>query len=234
MNNRMQDFAARGLYDPFTERSNCGVGAIANLKGIKSHDIVHKAIEILANLEHRGACGCDPNTGDGAGVMLQVPHEFYKKIAPEFKIKLPGEHEYGVGLVFLPTDKKQRAKCEEVVESVIAVEGQQLLGWRDVPTDNGRLGKTAFDVEPVILQVFIGRGAGIKDNDAFERKLFVLRKMMENGVRALGLTQGSFFYIPSLSHRNVVYKGLLLAPQIESFFPDLVDPDTKSALVLVH
>ncbi len=223
-----------GMYDPWYEHGSCGVGFIANLRGVKSHSIVHNAIHILSRLEHRGACGCDPNTGDGAGLLIQVPHAFLQEATANCGFKLPDPHEYGTGLMFLPRDDDQRRHCEELVESVIKAEGQEFLGWRDVPTNNELLGQTARDVEPVIRQIFLRRGAGITDGAAFERKLFVIRKVLENAVRESGLSEANYFYIPSLSHQTLIYKGLLLAPQIESYFPDLADESLVSGMALVH
>ena len=209
-----QSLSRQGLYDPFTEHSACGVGFITSLKGIKSHDIVHKALEILVNLEHRGACGCDANTGDGAGVLIQIPHEFLVNASSEAGIRLPGLHEYGTGLVFLPSESDERRRCEETLRAIVREEGQECLGWRDVPRNSEVIGRVARAVEPVVRQIFIGRGAGVADDGAFERKLFVIRKLAERWARESGLEQASFFYMPSLSHRTLTYKGLLLAPQI--------------------
>ncbi|NLX20380.1 MAG: glutamate synthase subunit alpha [Phycisphaerae bacterium] len=229
-----QSLSRQGLYDPFTEHSACGVGFITSLKGIKSHDIVHKALEILVNLEHRGACGCDANTGDGAGVLIQIPHEFLVNASSEAGIRLPGLHEYGTGLVFLPNESDERQRCEEILRAIVREEGQECLGWRDVPRNSEVIGRVARAVEPVVRQIFIGRGAGVADDGAFERKLFVIRKLAERWARESGLEQASFFYMPSLSHRTLTYKGLLLAPQIRQYFPDLADPSLKSGLALVH
>ncbi len=231
---RLEVLSRRGLYDPFTERSNCGVGLIASLRGVKSHDIVHKALEILVNLEHRGACGCDKDTGDGAGITIQVPHTFLQTVASDAGIRLPDEHEYGTGLVFLPSDRNQRGRCEALVEAVVRQEGQQFLGWRDVPRNSSVIGRPAREVEPVIRQVFIGRGRGMNSDADFERKLYVIRKVLELAVRNSGMPERSYFYIPSLSHRTLIYKGLLLAPQIEPYYPDLKDPSMVSGLALVH
>ncbi|MBI4581359.1 MAG: glutamate synthase subunit alpha, partial [Planctomycetes bacterium] len=232
--NALQKLAQRGLYDPGTEHSNCGVGFVASLSGVKSHDIIEKALHILRRLEHRGACGCDPKTGDGAGILIQMPHGFLKESAGEAGIHLPDEREYGAGLVFLPPDPRQRARCEELFEAAIVNEGQRVLGWRDVPRDNEVLGIVARSVEPVIRQILVGRGKGLKDDAAFERKLYVIRKRMENAVRGSGLSQATYFYVPSLSHRLMNYKGLLLAPQIQRYFPDLSHPSLASGLALVH
>ncbi len=224
----------QGLYDPFYEHDACGAGFVCNMKGEKSHAIIEKGLEILVNLTHRGACGCDPNTGDGAGLLLQLPHEFFKKKSEELSIALPDVQEYGVGMVFSPRDPKQRNFCVQLFEDVVRREGQVFLGWRDVPTDNTPIGETAKHVEPVIRQIFIGRGKEIKTTDQFERKLYVIRKVMENAIRNSDLTEKASFYIPSLSCRTIVYKGLLLATQIQTYFPDLADSSMKSRLAMVH
>src|ERR1051325_3361466 len=160
---------AQGLYDPQFEHDACGVGFIANVKGRKSHTIIRDALTALVNLNHRGACGCEANTGDGAGILMQTPHEFLKTVAAKEKISLPGAKEYGVGMIFLPQDAKQRAECEKVFEQVVAEEGQTVLGWRTVPTSNTSLGFTAKASEPFVRQVFIGRNAKLADDMAFER-----------------------------------------------------------------
>ena len=222
----------QGLYDPQFEKDNCGVGFVANIKGAKSHDIVQKGLEILINLTHRGATGADPKTGDGAGILIQIPHEFLSKECGKTGIKLPKPGEYGVGMVFLPRDEAQRKRCEGLLEKTIKEEGQELLGWRDVPIDNGTIGYTAKAVEPVIRQVFVGRKAG--DEASFERKLYVIRKKVENAIRDSGMEQASYFHCPSFSCRTIVYKGLLLAEQMGTFYPDLNDSSMVTALALVH
>jgi glutamate synthase (NADPH/NADH) large chain len=224
----------QGLYDPAYEHDACGVGFICNLKGEKSHDVVHRALQILVNLSHRGACGCDETTGDGAGILMQMPDRFLRKKCGELDIRLPDEQEYATGLVFLPRNRKERNYCVDRFEAVIRAEGQEFLGWRGVPVQNYVLGEIARKVEPVIYQVFIGRGRGIADVKHFERKLYVIRKIMERTIRESKLKEKPYFYVPSLSPRTLVYKGLLLADQIEPFFPDLADPDMVSALALVH
>jgi len=226
--------AQEGLYDPRNEHDACGVGMVCNLKGVKSHDVVSKALQILANLSHRGACGCDETTGDGAGILFQMPDKFLRKISGDLRIKLPEETAYASGLVFLPRDRDERAFCMDLFERVIREEGQEFLGWRNVPQHNEVLGEIARSVEPDIHQLFVGRGVGIKDQAHFERKLYVLRKVMEKAVRESGLKEKNFFYVPSLSSRTIVYKGLMLAEQIEPFLPDLTDPDLQSAMALVH
>ncbi|HMP89514.1 MAG TPA: glutamate synthase large subunit [Kiritimatiellia bacterium] len=224
-----------GLYDPRFEHDACGVGCVVNLKGEKSHTIIHKALEILVNLSHRGACGCDEKTGDGAGIMMQLPEKFFRKKCGELGIKLPaGGYEFAAGLVFLPPDAAQRKQCMEIFERVIKAEGQQFLGWRDVPVNNEVLGDIARAVEPHIAQIFVGRGAGITDNRHFDRKLYIIRKQVEKAIRESGLPQRKFFYVCTLSCQTFVYKGLMLADQIEPFLPDLVDEDMVSCLALVH
>jgi glutamate synthase domain-containing protein 2/glutamate synthase domain-containing protein 1/glutamate synthase domain-containing protein 3 len=224
----------QGLYDPQFEHDACGVGMVCNLKGVKSHDVVSKALQILANLSHRGACGCDETTGDGAGILMQLPDKFLRKVAGDLKIKLPEETAYASGLIFLPRDPAERAYCMDLFERVIREEGQEFLGWRNVPQHNEVLGDLARAVEPDIHQLFVGRGKGIKDQAHFERKLFVLRKVMEKAIRESTLKEKNFFYVPTLSSRTMVYKGLMLADQIEPFLPDLTDPDLQSAMALVH
>jgi glutamate synthase domain-containing protein 2/glutamate synthase domain-containing protein 1/glutamate synthase domain-containing protein 3 len=229
----------QGLYDPRHEHDACGVGFVVDLQGRKSHDIVRQALTILNNLEHRGACGCEANTGDGAGILLQAPHAFLQKACEALKIRLPAAGDYGVGTVFLPTDPQERRQCEGMFEKIIREEGQLALGWRTVPTRNGDIGPTARAAEPVIRQVFIGRQgrgttADLPDELAFERKLYVIRKRVENEVRKSSLAQRAMFYIASLSCKTLIYKGMLNAPQVLPYFPDLEDPAVESALALVH
>jgi glutamate synthase (ferredoxin) len=222
----------QGLYDPQFEHDACGVGFVVNIKGQKSHEIVRQALTVLNNLEHRGATGSEPNTGDGAGILLQLPHKFLQKVC-SFRLPAPGE--YGVGMVYLPPNAAHRRACEERLAAIIAEEGQTLLGWRDIPTDNSTLGQTAKASEPAMRQLFVGRGSGLADDLAFERKLYVIRKRAQNEIRYAGdLPDGNYFYIASLSYKTMVYKGMLLAPQIEAYYPDLADPDIESALAMVH
>jgi glutamate synthase (ferredoxin) len=223
------------LYDPWFEHDACGVGFVVNVKGRKSHTIIQQAIEVLLNLDHRGACGCEANTGDGAGILIQTPHEFLKLVSREARVKLPGPGEYGVGMVFLPQDRKQRAACEKIFAEIVAEEGQKLLGWRTVPTDNASLGATARASEPFVRQVFIGRNPKLSDDLAFERKLYVIRRRAENAIRYSGrVPGGEFFYVPSLSFKTLVYKGMLLTSQLRQYYPDLLHPAMESALALVH
>lgn len=224
----------QGLYDPAFERDSCGVGFVVNVKGKKSHQIVKNALTVLNNLRHRGACGCESNTGDGAGILIQTPHAFFKEVCPGIGISLPGFKEYGVGMVYLPPSPKQRKACEKIFEDIVKEEGQQLLGWRSVPTDNGSLGKTAKASEPFVRQVFIGRSSKLQDDLAFERKLYVIRKRAENAIRYSGIKGGEYFYVCSLSYRTIIYKGMLMSEQVELFFPELSHPAVESALALVH
>ena len=226
--------AAQGLYDPLQEHDACGVGLVCHLKGQPSHTIVRDGLQILVNLTHRGACGCDETTGDGAGILLQMPDRFLRKACAEISIVLPAERRYASGLVFLPPDKGQRRICMDQFETIVGREGQQMLGWRRIPVDRGALGELARLQEPVIYQIFIGCGTDIRDAEHFERKLFVIRRMVEQYVRLSGLTEAGFFHIPSLSSRTLVYKGMLLADQIQHYYPDLRDPDLVSAMALVH
>ncbi|MBM4262699.1 MAG: glutamate synthase large subunit [Deltaproteobacteria bacterium] len=224
----------QGLYDPRFEHDACGVGFVVNIKGVKSHEIVEQALTVLQNLDHRGACGCEENTGDGAGILLQVPHKFLAQACEGLGFKLPDPGEYGVGMLFLPDDRKQRPKFEKMIEKIIVEEGQKVLGWRKVPTDNLYLGETAKACEPFVRQVFIGRGEGVADELAFERKLYVIRRRAENAIRYDKLPGGDFFYVPSMSCRTIIYKGMLTPRQVVTFYPDLSDPEIESAIAVVH
>ncbi len=230
----------QGLYDPRYEHDACGVGFIVDLKGRQSHDIVAKAIQILVNLEHRGACGCEKNTGDGAGILMQVPHQFLAAECDRLHVRLPDYGDYGVGMVFLPTDPNERQQCERIVYQIVREEGLSLLGWRPVPTDNSMIGPTARATEPVIRQVFIGRKASGPpagrplDELTFERRLYIVRKRVENAIQKSNLVQRGMFYMPSLSYKTIVYKGMLNATQLAEYFPDLRDPAIVSALAMVH
>ena len=222
-----------GLYDSSYEHDACGVGFVVNMHGHKSHDIVRKGLEILVNLTHRGACGCDPLTGDGAGILTQMPHAFFAAKAAEAGFALPKAGDYGAGVVFLPRFEQERQWCETLLARLVAEEGQTLLGWRDVPVDNEHIGPVARAVEPAMRQMFVGRGAQTPA-DLFEWKLYVIRKRFESAVAESALEQKKFAYIPSLSSRTIVYKGLMLADQVERFYLDLADERFESALALVH
>ncbi|MEQ8938662.1 MAG: glutamate synthase subunit alpha, partial [Gammaproteobacteria bacterium] len=222
-----------GLYEPSTEHDSCGVGFVVNIKGVKSHAIVDNALVILKNLLHRGACGCEENTGDGVGLLIQKPDKFFQRVCKETGIELPDTNSYGAGMVFLPTDPEQSKHCQQAFERIINEEGQQFLGWRDVPTDDSSLGPSAKKDEPTFKQIFIGKSDEL-DAPAFDRKLYVIRKRIENEIWNSDLSQQNLFYIPSLSYRTFVYKGMLTGEQIEPMFPELADPDVESAMALVH
>ena len=224
---------AQGLYDPANEHDACGIGFVASISGNKSHDIIRKGIQVLLNLAHRGACGCDPETGDGAGVLIQIPHKFFARECEKLGFELPEPGAYGAGMIFLPVEKHPRLQCEGILERIVREEGMTLLGWRDTPVYASAIGRVARASQPYIQQIFVGRPAGM-DEDAFERKLYVVRKRAENEVREAGMEDGDVFYIPSLSCRTIVYKGLLLASQITNFYRELSDPEAVSALCLVH
>ena len=231
----------QGLYDPQYEHDACGVGFIVHIKGQRSHAIVENALQLLINLLHRGASGSEVNTGDGAGILVQMPDRFLRREAARLGIDLPPERGYGAGLVFLPKDAGTRAQIEALFESIVREEGQVVLGWRDVPTDDHLLGPTAIAAEPVFRQLFIGRGPGMaapgaspEEDLAFERKLYVIRKRVEHAVDRLDAPGARDFYVCSLSSRTLVYKGMLIASQVATMFPDLSDPEFQSALALVH
>ncbi len=224
----------QGLYDPAFERDACGVAFVADLQARRSHDIVKKAVEALVNLEHRGACGCETNTGDGAGLLLQTPHAFLEAACAKQGLRLPAFGEYGVGMVYLPRDPDARRTCEEIFEEVVLEEGQWVLGWRTVPVNNRSLGPTARAAEPLIRQIFIGRSESLTDPAAFERKLYVIRRRVENEVRASQIPSRGLFYIPSLSYKTIVYKGMLKAGQLAEYYPVVTDPAVESALAMVH
>ena len=223
----------QGLYDPANEHDACGIGFVVNIKGEASHEIVLKGLEILVNLAHRGACGCDSETGDGAGVLIQIPHKFFVKDTPKFGFSLPGPGDYGVAMCFLPVERQQRLVCEGLLERISREEGLAVLGWRDTPVEVNAIGRVARASQPYIQQFFVARPAGV-DADEFERKLYLVRKRAEAQVAESDMREKSFFYLPSFSARTIVYKGLLLANQIGEFYNELLDPDTVSAMCLVH
>ncbi|RQW43197.1 glutamate synthase large subunit [Novosphingobium sp. LASN5T] len=228
----------QGLYDPRNEHDACGVGFVAHIKGAKSHAIIEQALEILRNLDHRGAVGADPLLGDGAGILIQLPDQLFRKWAAAQGKELPAQGDYAVAMCFLPQDEPSRNFVTEFFEKFIAKEGQELIGWRDVPVTLDGLGKTVIESMPVVRQCFIKRGEGTPDQDAFERKLLAIRKQTQNPLAAMaekhGLPGVTQLYMPSFSTRTIVYKGLLLANQVGSFYDDLRDPDCVSALGLVH
>ncbi|HXJ32880.1 MAG TPA: glutamate synthase large subunit [Candidatus Eisenbacteria bacterium] len=230
----MAQRSTQWLRDPRIEHDACGVGFVVNVKGERSHDIVQKGLTVLQNLTHRGACGCDPLTGDGAGILMQMPDAFLRREAKSLRIDLPAPGDYGVGMVFLPAEVHQRNECERIIEKVVREEGQKVLGWRHVPIDETKPGPVAQKAMPVIRQVFVGAGRHTKGPTALERKLYVIRKRVENLVRTSTMPESERFYMPSLSARTIVYKGLLLPEQIPAFYHDLVDPLFVSAIALVH
>ncbi len=224
----------QGLYDPKFEHDACGIGFVVNIKGEKSHTIVEQGLIILQNLDHRGACGSEENTGDGAGILLQTPHTFFQQATAPLGFTLPEPGAYGVGMLFLPPEPDARRACEQRLETIVQEEGQRVLGWRDVPTDNTLLGNTSKSCEPVIRQIFIGRSDALDDAMAFERKLYVIRRRAENAIRYGGVAGGEFFYIPSMSYKTIIYKGMLTPLQVGAFYPELSDPAMESALAIVH
>ncbi len=224
----------QGLYDPDYEHDSCGVGFVVDIAGRKSHRIVDQALTVLKNLLHRGACGCEANTGDGAGILIQIPDAFFRRECARLGIALPAPRHYGVGMVCLPTGAGERVACQALLDRIVREEGQVPLGWRDVRTDHGALGDSARRNEPTFRQVFVGRGGAIRNAAEFERTLFLIRKRVENGVLTSGLKQKHYFYVGSLSCNTIVYKGMLSADQIEGYFPDITDPAVESALALVH
>ena len=225
---------AQGLYDPKNEHDACGVGFVAHIKNTKSHDIVARGLRILCNLEHRGAVGADPLAGDGAGILIQIPDGLFRAEAERLHIALPAVGDYAVGMMFLPLDADARRICEETLEHFARAEGQSVLGWRDVPVQHSALGESIKPNAPVIRQVFIGRGDNAPDMDAFERKLFVIRKQTHTQVRAEDVDPSGAFYIASMSTRTVIYKGMVIAARLAAFYDDLRDERLESAIALVH
>ncbi|OFW12762.1 MAG: glutamate synthase subunit alpha [Acidobacteria bacterium RIFCSPLOWO2_02_FULL_67_21] len=242
----------QGLFDPRAEHDACGVGFVVNIKGHRSHDIVRQAMTVLINLEHRGACGCEANTGDGAGILVQMPDRFLRKVAP---FALPPAGAYGAGLVFLPREARDRDAARALITRIVAEEGQRLLGWREVPNDNSLIGDSAKAAQPVFEQIFVGAAGAVRQSGppsqhwpvgspsdptlagaAFERKLYVIRKRIEHAADTLpiGALSKRLFYIVSLSANTLIYKGMLTARQLEPMYPDLTDTDLESALALVH
>ncbi len=227
--------APRGLYDPAFEHDACGVGFIAHIGGKKSHSLVEQGLQILCNLDHRGAVGADPLMGDGAGILIQIPDAFFREEMARRGVALPPAGEYGVGMVFLPKEHASRMACEQELERAVRAEGQVLLGWRDVPVDRAMpMSPTVRAKEPVIRQIFVGRGADVMVTDALERKLYVIRKTASHAIQKLGLKHGREYFVPSMSARTIVYKGLLLCGQVGQYYADLRDPRVVTAVALVH
>jgi len=224
----------QGLYDPWFEHDACGVGFVVDMKGRQSHGILQNGLQVLRNLDHRGAAGAEPNTGDGAGVLLQMPHVFLVEAAKKARIKLPAAGEYGCGILFLPRNPSVRRRIEQKFEQIVQSEGQTFLGWRTVPVDNSSLGETAKACEPFMRQAFIGRDPELADDMAFERKLYLIRKRAYSEIRTSTMSGAEIWYITSLSCKTIVYKGMLLTDQLEKYFPDLLNPAMETALALVH
>ena len=231
--NRQSIPPPQGLYHPRNEHDACGMGLVASIRGEKSHEIIRKGLEVLINLTHRGAAGCDPETGDGAGILIQIPHAFFVRECSQLGIQLPEPGTYGVAMCFLPVEKHSRLQCEGVFERIAQEEGLALLGWRDTPINGDAVGREARASQPYIEQLFVGKPAGL-DEDAFERLLYRIRRRTENEIAASEIEDKETFYVPSLSCRSIVYKGLMLAPQIEKFYIELANPQVTSALCLVH
>ena len=223
----------QGLYDPRNEHDACGIGFVVNIRNRKSHRIIEQGLQILENLTHRGAVGADPLAGDGAGILIQMPDAHLRAVCADIGIDLPQPGDYSVGMLFLPQAEGPREECVRVVEEFVEAEGHRVLGWRDVPVDNSGLGESVVPTEPFVRQVFVARGAGCADRDAFERKLFVIRKQIEHRIAAMGEDYDDFFS-PSFSSRTLVYKGMLLAHQVGEYYRDLKDERMVSALALVH
>ena len=231
----LRQAADHGLYDASREHDACGVGFVAHIKGLKAHSIVQQGLKILENLVHRGAVGADKLMGDGAGILIQVPDEYYRAEMAEQGVRLPPPGEYGVGMIFLPKEHASRLACVQELERAVKAEGQVLLGWRNVPVDAEMpMSPTVRAKEPVLRQIFIGRGPDVIVPDALERKLYVIRKTASSAIQALKLTHSREYYVPSMSCRTVIYKGLLLADQVGKYYKDLADPRVVSALALVH
>src|ERR1700761_7281028 len=225
--------APQGLYHPQNEHDACGMGLVASIKGEKSHDIIRKGLEVLINLPHRGAAGCDPETGDGAGILIQIPHVFFARECGELGMQLPEAGAYGVAMVFLPVDKHSRLQCEGVIERIAQEEGAAVIGWRDTPVNGDAIGREARASQPYIEQLFVRRPKDI-DEDTFERLLYRIRRRTENEIEESEIEGKEDFYVPSFSCRTLIYKGLMLAPQIEKFYFELANPLVASALALVH
>ncbi len=231
----LDDAAQRGMYSPDAEHDACGVGFVAHIKGKASHALIGQALLILQNLDHRGAVGADPLCGDGAGILIQIPDALYREELGKGGVSLPPSGEYGVGMVFLPQEHASRLACEQELERTVREEGQVVLGWRDVPVDHDMpMSPLVKNREPRIRQIFIGRGSDVMVPDALERKLYVIRKRASHKIQRLRLKHGKEYFVPSMSGRTVVYKGLLLADQVGRYYPDLRDPRTVTAIALVH
>src|SRR4051812_13478424 len=223
----------QGLYDPRHEHDACGLGFVVDIAGRRSHSIVENGLQVLLNLEHRGASGCEKNTGDGAGILLQIPHQFLARECEKLGIAMPMPGGYGVGMVFLPHEEERARQCEEAFDAIAREEGQHVMGWRTVPLDDSMIGPTAKASRPLVRQILIERNPDLTDELAFERKLYVIRKRVSKAAKR-GIHERRMFYVSSLSSRTIVYKGMLTAEQLPSFYPDLRNASVTSALALVH
>ncbi len=231
----IEHLKAHGLYSTAHEHDACGLGFVAHIKGVKRHDIVTQALKILENIDHRGAVGADKLMGDGAGILIQIPDQLYREEMAKQGVVLPPAGEYGVGMVFLPKEHASRLACEQELERAIKAEGQVLLGWRDVPVNREMpMSPTVRTKEPILRQLFIGRGSDVIVQDALERKLYVIRKTASAAIQALKLKHSKEYYVPSMSSRTVVYKGLLLADQVGQYYLDLQDERCVSGVGLVQ
>lgn len=235
MNKKMRDLPEpQGLYDPSYEHDACGIGIVANIKGIKSYSIIDDALTILENLRHRGAEGADANSGDGAGILVQIPHQFFCRECDVLGFSLPDEGDYGVGMIFAHRYKTFRKEQMDAFEDIVRAEGLSILGWRDVPVDESLIGNIAKKTCPHFLQVFIRKDPAMKTQMDFERKLYVIRKLAEKAIVPKSQEQGTDFYIASLSSKTIVYKGMLTSVQLRHFFLDLSDLDFITSMALIH
>lgn len=230
----MSEPAQLGLYRPEFEHDACGIGFRANMKGRKSHQMVADAITMLERMDHRGACGCDPNTGDGAGILIQLPHEFFVEECAKLNITLPSAGEYGVGMIFFPKDQKLREECRDILNRKLKKLGLELLGYRRVPTLNDTLGEGSLSVEPQVEQLFIKRPDSVTDELGFERKLFVFRQYATRLIYDSVVGSKAHFYFSSLSCRTISYKGQLTTGQLKYYFPDLHNESVVSAFAIIH
>ena len=231
---KQQSRTPRGLYDPSLDKDSCGVGFVVDVKGRKSRRIVDMGLQVIRNIEHRGAVGADPETGDGAGLLIQMPDDFFRRVCEDIDIALPPAHRFAVGFMYLPQKCAIRKSVEALVEKVTMDEGQQFLGWRNVPVDPSVPGEGARLNLPVFRQCFIGAGHEIKNPDEFERKLYLIRRVIDRRIRQEYQLDRSQYYVASFSCRTIVYKGMLKAAQLEAFYEDLRAVDLKSALAMIH
>ena len=232
-----QALAKQGLYRPAFEHDACGVGLVANLSGERTHQIVEQAIEVLENLEHRGAIGADPETGDGAGILVEMPDQFFREEAQQLGIALPPFGRYGVGMIFLPADPEQRRTCADIVERIVREKGLDFLGWREVPVNPDAIGVGARSVMPAIAQALVGLPADAPPppgDDWLERRLYVVQRNVERAVGEAALPDAADFYICTFSGNSLVYKGLLISSQLERFYCDLIDPRVVTRFAIVH